>query len=341
MQFINAVNAHAEFQQKSASQQQLINEALYILQSLGIPLQGMTSRRLERMALAFLAVADVQQLGGWANLKDETSGRSLRTRDVIKYVNQHFGESISSGSYDDIRRKDLAFPVQAGIVVSTNPNSARNNSMRGYAVSADYADIIRAFDNTPWEAPVKTFMESRIPLTNQLYAHRSVTKTTVRLPSDQELDFSPGEHNILQKAIIEEFLPRYGYGAEVLYVGDTLKKFIVFHEAKLEELQFFKLEHGELPDVVAYSEEKNWLYLIEAVHSSGPISRSRLVKLKELTKSCTADMIFVTAFLDRATFRKFVVDIAWETEVWIADDADHLIHFNGEKFLGPFIGAAR
>lgn len=107
-------------------------------------------------------------------------------------------------------------------------------------------------------------------------------------------------------------------------------------DEKLDELGFFKLDHGELPDVVAYSESKNWLYLIEAVHSSGPISENRLLELKKLTKNCKADIVYVTAFLDRATFRTWVKDIAWETEVWIADNPTHLIHFNGDKFMGPY-----
>jgi type II restriction enzyme len=92
----------------------------------------------------------------------------------------------------------------------------------------------------------------------------------------------------------------------------------------------------ELPDVVAYSEEKNWLFLIEAVHSFGPISQLRLVELKRLCRECTADIIFVTAFLNRETFRKFAPEIAWESEVWIADSPDHMVHFDGKKFLGPY-----
>ena len=144
------------------------------------------------------------------------------------------------------------------------------------------------------------------------------------------------EHNLLQKAVIEQFLTRYGHGAEVLYVGDAAKKFLVRNEKKLQELKFFELEHGELPDIIAYSENKNWLYLIEAVHSFGPISPIRLLELQRLTKGCTAEIIYVTAFLDRDTFRKFTPEIAWETEVWIADAPDHLVHFDGEKFLGPY-----
>lgn len=288
------------------------------------------------MAMAFLAVADVKTSSEWLMLKDQQDGRSLRTRDIINDVNRNFGEEISSGSYDDIRRKDLSLLVKAGIVVSTSPNSARNNSMRGYAVSSDYSDIIRAFDWQTWQAPLQKFMEGRSTLAYQLSSTRNLEKTLITLPSGATLEFSPGEHNLLQKAIIEDFLPRYGYGAEVLYVGDTAKKFIIFEKEKLEGLNFFELAHGELPDVIAYSSKRNWLYLIEAVHSSGPISRTRLLTLKSLTRSCTADIIYVTSFLNRETFRKFVAEVAWETEVWIANDPDHLIHFDGEKFLGPY-----
>ena len=92
----------------------------------------------------------------------------------------------------------------------------------------------------------------------------------------------------------------------------------------------------ELPDIVAYSKTKNWLFLIEAVHSSGPISPIRLLELKRLAKECTAEIVFVTAFLTRDTFRKFAPEIAWETEVWIADAPDHMVHFDGDKFLGPY-----
>jgi hypothetical protein len=28
--------------------------------------------------------------------------------------------------------------------------------------------------------------------------------------------------------------------------------------------------------------------------------------------------------------------ISWETEVWVADSPTHMIHFNGERFLGPY-----
>lgn len=179
-------------------------------------------------------------------------------------------------------------------------------------------------------------MKNIEPLSAKLKREREVKKVSVTLPSGGKLTFSAGEHNDLQKAIIEEFLPRYGYGTEVLYVGDTSDKYLYLEQEELTKLNFFEISHEELPDVIAYSKKKNWLYLIEAVHSSGPIDELRLIQLQKLTKDCTADIIYVTAFLDKAKFRKFIAEIAWETEVWIADNPDHLVHFNGDKFLGPY-----
>lgn len=125
-------------------------------------------------------------------------------------------------------------------------------------------------------------------------------------------------------------------GCSVLYIGDSANKFLYIDDESLERLNFFKLSHDELPDIVAYNALHNWLYLIEAVYSSGPMSEIRVHELKTQLKNCNAELIFVTAFLKRDDFRKWSSSIAWETEVWIADNPDHLIHFNGAKFLGPY-----
>ncbi len=322
------------FREKSTQIQELINTTLYILDTFGVPL-GSTPRRLERMAIAFLASGDIKKMADFKKAKDLNSGYGLKTRDIITYVNNHFGENISSGSYDDIRRKDLKLLTVAEVVLQSSPNSATNDSTRGYSINPTYAELLRAFGSKNWEKTVSEKLKNIEPLSKKLKREREIAKVNVILPSGGELTFSAGEHNDLQKAIIEDFLPRYGHGAEVLYVGDTSDKYLYLEKDKLEKLNFFEISHEELPDVIAYSKKKNWLYLIEAVHSSGPISELRLIQLQKLTKNCKADLVYVTAFLNRPKFRQFMTDIAWETEVWIADNPDHLVHFNGDKFLGP------
>lgn len=306
-----------------------------MLENFGIPMDS-TPRRLERMAIAFLASADIKDMTDIPKAKDLNSGYSLKTRDIIKFVNEHFGESISSGSYDDIRRKDLKLLSVAEVVLQSNPNLATNDSTRGYSINPFYSELIRSYGSTGWETKVSEKLKNTESLSQRLKREREIAKVDVMLPSGTELQFSAGKHNDLQKLIIEEFLPRYGHGSEILYVGDTSDKYLYLEKDMLEELNFFEISHEELPDVIAYSKKKNWLYLIEAVHSSGPISELRLIQLQSLTKNCKADIIFITAFLNRQKFRQFMADIAWETEVWIADNPDHLIHFNGDKFLGPY-----
>ena len=323
------------FRQKSKEVQELINTTLHILECFGIP-TGTTPRRLERMAIAFLATGNIKKTSDFKNAKDLNSGFSLKTREIIEYVNQYFDENISSGSYDDIRRKDLKLLTIAEIVLQSSPNSATNDSTRGYSINPTYAELLREFGLSNWEKVVKDKLNNIEPLSEKLKRQRDIAKVKVTLPSGGLLSFSAGEHNDLQKAIIEEFLPRYGYGAEVLYVGDTSDKYLYLEKERLEELNFFEISHEELPDIIAYSKKKNWLYLIEAVHSSGPISELRLIQLKKLTQNCKADIVYVTAFLTRPKFRQFMAEIAWETEVWIADNPDHMVHFNGDKFIGPY-----
>lgn len=218
--------------------QKAINEALYILSKLGVPLEGMSQRRMERMAMAFLAVANVKRSSDW--LKADRS-HALRTREIIRYWNNNFNENISESSYDDIRRKDLKLSVLAEIikVSSANPNAARKDGTRAFALNHEYAALIKAFGSDSWEDNVENFLANKVTLEEQLASKRDLRLIPVNFPSGKSFEFSPGKHNELQKAIIEEFLPRYGYSAEVLYVGDTANKLLHIERERLEKLNFF------------------------------------------------------------------------------------------------------
>jgi BsuBI/PstI restriction endonuclease domain/BsuBI/PstI restriction endonuclease HTH domain len=317
---------------KSKPVQKIINEALEILESVGIPMDK-TERALERMAVCFLAVAGVTK--DWKKAQENTN---LKSRAIITYVNANFEEKISSGSYDDIRRKDLKLLVLADIVENSgvNKGSATNDPTRGYVLQTDFKKLIVTFNTDSWKKSLKAFNKNKPSLADILARKRNIEKIPVKLPNGKPLELSLGEHNILQKEIIEQFLPRFGSDCIVLYIGDTSNKSLHIDTEELKKLNFFELSHDELPDIIAYSKKNNWLYLIEAVHSSGPMSETRVLELKKMLKKCKAELIFVTSFLKRTDFRKWMLDVAWETEVWIADNPDHLVHFNGHKFLGAY-----
>ncbi|HEY5327496.1 MAG TPA: BsuBI/PstI family type II restriction endonuclease [Mucilaginibacter sp.] len=320
---------------KTQTVKNLINEALDILHQAGIPFSGKGSRALERIAMAFLAVSGVT--GDWKMAKGMSKNRRLKTREIIGFINENFEENISSGSYDDIRRKDLKLPVVALLIINSGDKGrATNDPTRGYSLDAGFEKLIVSYKTKHWDENLKEFLNGRQTLTEILARKRNHDLIPVMLPGNKPIVLSLGDHNELQKAIVENFLPRFGHGCEVLYIGDTSNKSLHMELKVLHDLKFFELSHDELPDIIAFNKNKNWIYLIEAVHSSGPISEIRLHELKLLLKDCPAELVFVTAFLNRDTFRKWSSQIAWETEVWIASNPDHLIHFNGHKFLGPF-----
>lgn len=317
---------------KTRKIKKLIFSMLDILGEVGVPLNG-TPRRLERMAMACMSVGNIKTSFKIAQSAEDDC--FLTSKEIIIYENKYFGENISVGSYDDIRRKDLLYLVQAGIVISSSTLNAQatNNPTRAYALNPLFSKLLKSFGTSEWMVELESYKKNVKLLSEELERKRDMEKNPVKLPSGTELLLSAGEHNKLQKLIVEEFLPRYGMGAEVLYLGDTSDKYLYKKQDVLDKIGFFTLEHDELPDVVAYSKEKNLLFLIEAVHSAGPMNEIRVKKLKKQLGGCTAFPIFITTFLNKKEFRKWAADIAWESEVWIADTPEHMIHFNGYKFL--------
>ena len=150
---------------------------------------------------------------------------------------------------------------------------------------------------------------------------------------------SPGEHSELIRAIIEDFAPRFAPGSVLVYAGDTGDKWGYFDKSLLADLGVEVDAHGKMPDVVLHYTDKNWLLLIESVTSHGPVDGKRHAELSELFAGSRSGLVYVTAFPNRAIMGRYLGEIAWETEVWVADAPSHLIHFNGERFLGPYSAA--
>lgn len=323
--------------EKDETVKRLYSDMLDILSAVGIHVDALPSdRRKEKMAGACLATGQIV-----SSLKEASSimnGSFLKTRDIIEFENTHYGENISPGSYDDIRRKDLKLLVEEGIVVNSSSidHAATNNPNRGYALDAQFANLLKTHGTKIWEEKLSIYLEMHNKVKSELEKKRAMAKIPVTLPSGVSLELSPGEHNLLQKKVVEDFLPVWGMGAQVLYLGDTSDKYLYRDDKTLKELGFFPLEHDELPDIVAYSRTKNVLFLIEAVHSSGPMDELRVGRLKRMLADCTANVVFFTAFLNKKMYQKFCLNIAWETEVWIAETPDHLVHHNGYKFLELF-----
>lgn len=275
---------------------------------------------------AILALAGIKKTTQWKNATNEW----MRIHDIIQFANNHYYKGYAENSRETFRKQALHNFRNAAMVEDNG--KATNSPNYRWRITDEFLKVLRSIDKD--NSALLDFKEKHISLVELYSSKRTLKKMPVKI-NGGNYTFSPGKHNELQKAIIEEFAPRFAPNSECLYVGDTTNKDLYKDENRLKDLGFEITLHDKMPDVVLYREEKNWIYFIEAVTSVGPMDGKRIVELKEMTKNVSAGIIFVTAFLDPKTYKSFVDKLAWDTEVWIATMPDHMVHLNGDRFLGP------
>lgn len=306
------------------------DEALEILRALGLP----RAQQNERSALTLLALANLGPRASWANTKKPL----LRIWDIMGFMRDKYGKDYAANSRETIRRQTIHQFEQARLV-DRNPDAPARPTNSGnncYSLTDAAVLVLTAYGTLAFDDAVAAFVAKFGRLESAYNRNRDLQKVKLQLPTGTTVQLSPGKHNALQVAVVEEFGPRFAPGARLLYLGDTAKKHVVYATAELKELSIGITEHDKLPDIVLYDAKKRWLFLIEAVTTHGPVNPKRHAEIENMLSACAAERVYVTAFLDKADFRKYAADIAWETEVWIAETPDHMIHFNGPKFLGPY-----
>jgi len=277
---------------------------------------------------AILALADIIEERNWVTAKNEW----IRIHDIMQFTSMNYGVTYAENTRETFRKQALHHFRIAAIVEDNG--KATNSPNYRYRLTEEALLLMKAFNSSHWAAQINNFKETHEGLKEYYTSKKRMKKMPVRI-NNADFEFSPGKHNELQKAIIEEFAPRFAPNSECLYVGDTIKKDLVKNDVKLHELGFEITQHDKMPDVVLYCENNDWIYFIESVTSVGPMDPKRIDEISQATKNVTAGKIFVTAFLDLKTYKKFSDVLAWETEVWVSCMPDHMIHLNGDKFLGP------
>jgi len=307
-----------------------VNEALDILRALNVPRE----QQNERSALTLLALLGMTPQRPWS----EAETPMLGITEMMNVFRDRFGKRYAPNTRETVRRFTVHQFVQIGLVVA-NPDDPRrpvNSPDNRYQVAPTLLKLARTYGSAAWNASLTGFLRSAESLGKLQAKDREMVLLPVKLPSGKKLSLTAGGQNELVKKIVEDFCPRFTPGGVIAYLGDTGQKHRHVEAGYLEQLGVEIDEHGKMPDVVVHLTEKNWLVLIEAVTSHGPIGLKRHNELKALFASAQAGLVFVTAFLTRRAMTKYLADIAWETEVWVAEAPSHIIHFNGERFLGPY-----
>lgn len=310
--------------------EQKILDALNILNVLGLPRQQLN----DRSALTLLSLLALEPETGWADASNPLMGITP----MMDFFSEHYGKKYAPNTRETVRRQTVHQFLHAALIVTNpdKPSRPTNSPKAVYQIEPSVLKLLKSFDATEWKGNLQKYLRTVKTLKKLYDQEREMQRLPVKLADGQEIKLSPGGQNVLVKKIVEDFCSLFTSGGQMIYVGDTQLKWSFYDAKALAELGVVIEEHGKMPDVVVHHVKKNWLILIEAVTSHGPVNPKRRQELKKLFTGSSAGLVFVTAFMDRHAMLKYLNDISWETEVWVAESPTHLIHFNGERFLGPY-----
>jgi adenine-specific DNA-methyltransferase len=308
-----------------------IKEALSILQMLNVPRE----QQNDRSALTLLALVNVRATTPWNEASEELIGIT----EMMDYFRKYYGINYAPNTRETVRRQTVHQFIQLGLVNANpdDPSRPINSPKTRYVIESKILELLRTFGTSEWEINLREYLHNAFSLGNLKVRERVMSLIPVTLPNGEKIMLSSGGQNELIKDVIENFCPRYTPGGKVIYIGDAGEKLneIEFHY--FEQIGIKIDKHGKMPDLVIVLPEKKWLILIEAVTSHGPINLKRHNELRALFEKGDYGLVFVTAFESRKAMHKYLNEIAWETEVWVSEAPSHLIHFNGERFLGPYV----
>lgn len=306
------------------------DEASAALEALGLPRE----QQGERSALTLLALLNLTPETSWA----EASSPLLGITPMMAFFAAHYAKTYKPNTRETVRRRTVHQFLDAGLVTVNpdDPQRPTNSPKAVYQIEQGALELLRTFGTDEWERSLTAYLSAVETLKSRYAQERAMARIPLALGQGREITLSPGGQNVLVEQIIREFAPRFTPGAVPLYVGDTDDKFAFYDREGLAALGVVIDAHGKMPDVVLHDVARGWLVLVEAVTSHGPVDPKRRRELGALFAGATAGLVFVTAFLSRRALVSYLGDISWETEVWVAESPSHLIHFNGERFLGPY-----
>jgi hypothetical protein len=307
-----------------------IDEALDILKQLGLP----KAQHNSRTALCLLALLNLTEEKKWSQSENPLVG----TTPIMDFARDHYKVDYQPNTRESVRKHSLHQLVDAGVSLLNPDSPARsiNSPKTVYQIEPALFEVLKTYGTRKWEKSFSNYLTDYKSLANRYAMDREMQMLPVKIADGKQILISPGEHSELIRQIVEQFAARFAPGSDLVYVGDTGAKMGYFDEQLLNSLGVTIDQHGKMPDVVLYFKEKKWLLLIESVTSSGPVDGKRHAELSKLFKHSKAPLVYVTAFPSRSALAKYLPIISWETEVWCADAPSHLIHFNGERFLGPY-----
>lgn len=311
-----------------------LNDAKDIMKSIGMPPELYNPRCVMTLA----ACAKVKSSAEWKHASEAYVG----THEIISFINEHFPDKAGldvqgykENSRETFRDETLKRYVAASLM-EPRYGLANNDRNNAYRLTAQFAALIRHYGTDVWDEELEHFKEIHQSYSERLKQVKDVEKGYKVDYGSLTFNLGRSQHNKLQKLILEEFAPIFAPGAELLYIGDTSDRKLCVNEERMSELGINVLsDSAKLPDIILYDGINQRVLFVEAYSSTGEFNIDRV----DFVKSClncpsSTEVAFVTAFHNTKKMLSVYHKIAWDTDIWVAEDPTHMTHKNGDKFIG-------
>lgn len=303
-----------------------LEEVKVLLQQLGLDRKLVT----EQSAICVLALADGTErdglLQGKKHLRD-----GARIHDIIEFARHTCGKEVAENTRESYRKLSLRPLCEEGLVIRHQLST--NDPKTFYRLHPEMLRLLTC--PAPLERRwLARELATRLSQGQSWRQPRSRAEVPVEVGQPQPYFLSPGTHSRLTAEVVEVYAPTFLKQSRVVYLGDTRHKGGYQNRDLMRELNLPLQVTSNLPDVILLCEVERCVVIVEVVASSGPVSTSRLAQLQSLVQQSLAlgyRVRYVTAFPSRRVLRRFVEEIAWGTEVWIASEADQIVHFGARR----------
>lgn len=312
-----------------------LNDAYEILSNIGMP----DTLKNPRSVMTLVALAEMTPEKKWRNASEEYHG----THHIVEFLKTYYpnkagldNKPYAENSRETFRKSTIKPWVSAGIL-EAKAGLATNDKDYSYRFSSYFAALLRSYGTEQWEETLSDYNNTHVSYAEYL----KQTKTVER---DYKIDYEgscislkKSAHNKLQMDVLQKLIPLICENKpELLYIGDATDRDLLQKNQRLDELGIHVLSESEtMPDLILYDAGKKRIIFVEAYHSTGLFSLDRVNTLKNLCHCVKGtEAAFITAFDSTSKMLKHYKEIAWDTDIWATDEPTHLLHKNGDKFIG-------
>lgn len=292
---------------------------LSILEGIGFPKQYSN----EQTAISIMALQDRTPRPGLIK-GHNCLAEGARITDIINYARNDLGKNYAENTRESIRKNSLKHLVDFGLahVNKDDPKRAVNSGKTNYTLVEEFSELLQLQESPELLSQKMLSFTDEITVNRQTYlAELQQHDILINVPfTNTIIPYSPGDHNVIAKLIVEEIFKENKQEIHLAYLGDTKDKSKYLDRELLERLRISIDQHAKLPDVIGVDLIKGEVLIFEAVASSGPVDNLRKKELELLFAKCPYPLRMATVFLKRSIFQKYSNNIAPGTTVYVIEN---------------------